>query len=170
MARKKHKTFFGKIVGPIWDTVKQMFIDQYEKADHNILETAINITNLIKDGLRNGILNLIVDTTKTKVDDDILETVNNNIGKVVVAELLLKEVKDDSTPEQVQEIEKQVVDAFGGLSDDDKEEFYTAVAANMTKLLYMARHGEKITFGIAAYYAERSWQAYKKLHEAETAK
>lgn len=165
----EHHTFFGKIVGPVWDALKKVFHDAYENADHVLLSAAVTITNMVKDALNSGVVKFIVDATPTNLDNKLLDVVNANLPKIIAAELLLQSISKDSTATDIQTVEKNILVSFGGLSDGDKEEFYTGVTANTIKLLYDAKHGQKITFATAVEFGEKEYQAYLKLKEAEVA-
>lgn len=162
MSHKVHKTFLGKIFGPIGDAIKSFFAKAWDEADHDILEFSVKVTEALKDGLQSGVVKAIVDNTHTDIDNNILAAVNAYMPKLLADELLLKDINETSTEADVQAIAKQIVDSFGGMSSDDKEQFYTNVSAKIYKLAIQIKNGEHITFGQAAMLVESAYKQWQK--------
>ena len=161
---REHKTFFGKIFGSACDWLK----DQFEAANHDLLEVAINITQLVNDGLKSGVLDGLVSFTSTKIDDAALDLLRTQVPIFLAEELALKNINSATPDTDVRDILTEIVDAFGGLSDDKKEKLYTSVAASAYKLLMLVKEGKKVTFGQAAAMVETAYQAYLKSKEPDT--
>lgn len=161
MSNKVHRTFFGKIFGSAWDSIKSFFSKAWDDADHNLLEFAVVVTQALKNDLQSGVVKFIVDATPTELDNNILQAVNAFLPKLLADELLIKDVKDSSTEADAQEVAKKIVDSFGGLSSDKKEEFYTSVAAKIYVLAMQVKAGAHITFGQAAQLVESAYQEWE---------
>lgn len=161
-----HKTFFGKIFGTAWDSIKSFFSKAWDNADHNLLEFAVQVTQKLKDGLQSGVVQAIVDATPTVLDNNILQAVNAFLPKLLADELLLKDIKDTSTAADVQAAAKEILDSFGGLSDQKKEQFYTSVSAKIYVLVMQIQHNQHITFGQAAQLVESAYQEWKSNQNA----
>jgi hypothetical protein len=161
MSNKVHRTFFGKIFGTAWDSIKGFFSKAWDAADHDLLEFAVQVTQALKDGLQSGVVKAIVDATPTVLDENILQAVNNFLPKLLADELLLKDIHDNSTEADTQDVAKKILDSFGGLSDEKKEEFYTSTSAKIYALAVKIKHGEHITFGQAAQLVESAYQEWK---------
>lgn len=159
----KHKTFFGKIFGGFWDTVKSVF----KKADHTLLEIAIKVTNTVKDALNSGFVDIITKLIPGDIDNKFVDLLKLEVPKILAAELLLKALPEATTETDAQAIGKQLLDAFGGLSDTDKEEFYTSVAAKIFIFINAHKNGEKVTFGQAAQLVEGAYQEWLVLQSKE---
>ncbi len=156
-----HKTFFGKIFGNAWDSIKAFFNKVFQDADHNLLEAAIIITQGVKAALSSGVVADFVKLTPTKVDDDLLAIANQNLPKILASEILLKTLNKDNSEADDQAIITQVVNVFGGLSDAGKEELFTSIAAKVYVLLQQIKSGKKVTFGQAALLVESAWEQYQ---------
>lgn len=157
---REHKTFFGKIFGVAWDSIKSFFQKKFEEADHNLLETAIKITNVIKIALASGTANFLVSLTRTDLDNKILAIANQYLPLILADEIMLHGITIASTEEEVKAAFGKVLDSFGNMSTDKKEEFYTSIAANIYKLYQEIKSGKKITFGEAALLVEAAYQEW----------
>lgn len=161
MSNKVHRTFFGKIFGSAWDSIKSFFSKAWDDADHNLLEFAVVVTQALKDGLQSGVVKFIVDATPTELDNNILQAVNAFLPKLLADELLIKDVKDSSTEADAEAVAKKIVDSFGGLSSENKEKFYTSVAAKIYVLVMQEKHGVHVTFGQGAQLIESAYQEWE---------
>jgi hypothetical protein len=161
MTNKVHKTFFGKIFGTAWDSIKSFFGKAWDAADHNLLEFAVTVTQALKDGLESGIVKAFVDATPTELDETVLRAMNVYVPKLLAAELLIKDVDENSTEADAQDVAKKILDSFGGLSSERKEEFYTKVSAKIYVMAMQIKHGQHITFGQAAQLVESAYQEWK---------
>jgi hypothetical protein len=158
MAKNKHHTFLGKIFGSAWDWVKE----KLAKADDKLLDVAIHITNLVKDALNSGVVDIITAAIPGTLDDKLVAIVREKIPLILSKELLLKAVGTPATEEEAKALTEELLAGFGVLSDADKAEFYTTVAAKVYMFLHEHEHGEKVTFGEAASLAEDMYQAWLK--------
>lgn len=158
----KHKTFFGKIFGSAWDSIKGFFNKLFKEADHDLLQTAIIITEGLKAALQTGVIRTFVQLTPTKVDDNLLQIANDNLPKLLASEQLLQVLKTGATEADAEVILTTIVDNFGGLSDKGKEELYTSIAAKFYVLVMEIKNGKKITFGKAALLIESAWEEYQQ--------
>lgn len=157
---KTHKTFFGRIFGSAWDSIKAFFDKIFEEANHELLEAAIITTQALKAALQSGVVTAFVKMTPTKVDDTLLEIANKNLPKILASEILLKSLNPSNTEADNQAIIKQIVDQFGGLSDAGKEELFTSIAAKIYVLFQQIKSGKKVTFGKASVLVETAWEEY----------
>lgn len=158
---REHKTFFGKIFGTAWDSVKVFFNKLFEEADHDLLQVCILLTEGIKAGLKSGVVTSFVNLTPTKVDDKLLAIANENLPKLLASEQLLQMLNANTTEADTETILKKIVDNFGGLSDKGKEELYTSIAAKFYALV-MGLKGKKITFGQSVLLIESAWEEYQQ--------
>lgn len=155
-----HKTFFGKIFGTAWDSIKGMFQKTIEAANHDFLQAAILVTNVVKTALSSGAAQFLVDLTKTDIDNKLLATANQYLPVLLADEIMLQGITTASTEEEVQAAYGKVLDSFGKMSDSKKEEFYTSLAANIYKVYQEIESGKKITFGEAALLVETAYQEW----------
>lgn len=158
---KQHKTFFGKIFGTAWDSIKGFFSDLFEKADHDILQFVILATNEIKQGLQTGIIPVIVGMTETTKDDDLLAIANENLDKVIADAAILSGLSPTSTAEDFKAIAAKVLASFGVMADDTKAQLYTTISAKLYILYMKKKHNVDVSFGKAASLAEAGWQEFQ---------
>lgn len=149
----KHKTFFGKIFGWIGDL--------FHDANQSFLETAVTVTQTIKNVLSSPVVDIITGLIPSNVDNSIVSILRDKLPLIIADELLLRQFTSMPADEaSAQAMAKKLVDSFGGLSDEKKEEFYTSVAAKIYILLQQAKSGVKVTFGQAAALVESAYQAW----------
>jgi len=154
----QHHTFFGKLFGWIGDL--------FHNANHTFLQTAIDVTQAVKDGLNSGIVDLVTGLIPGNIDNEIVTILRKNLPIILADEMLLQGINENSTEADVQALAKKIVDSFGGFSTDRKEEFYTSVAAKIYKLLKQVKDGQKVTFGEAASLAESMYQSWLQSQQA----
>lgn len=155
MPRKKHKTFFGKIFGSLWDFIKSPF----DNADHTLLEIAIVVTNKVKNFLNSGVVDILTSVIPGNIDDTLVEILKKKVPIILADQLALKSLSDPNVDPK--DVAKELIDTFGGIPDEKKEKFYTTVAAEVFIFLQQHKNGEKITFGQAAAFVETAYQAWK---------
>lgn len=160
-----HKTFFGKIFGSAWDSIKSFFNKIFEEANHDFLEASILITQGLKVALQTGAVKDFVSLTPTKIDDDLLNIANENLPKILASEILLKSLNPDNSDADNQAVIKKIVDTFGGLSDAGREELFTHIAAKIYVLFQQIKSGKKVTFGQAALLVESAWEEFQASHQ-----
>lgn len=163
MAREHH-TFFGKTFGWLWDQIKTVFKD----ADHGFLEIAVTLTNKIKNALNSKAVDFLTSIIPGDLDDKIVDFLKAKVPILLADELMVQAAGVPATEEEAQALAEKLVDSFGGLSDIDKEEFYTAIAAKVYIFLHEHSHGEKVTFGQAARFVETAYEAWLESQKDET--
>lgn len=156
----QHKTFFGKIFGSAWDSIKSVFQKQWDAADHNLLEFAIKVTNVLKIACQSGTATFLTDLTKTDLDNEALAIANKWLPVVLADEIMLQGINSASSQEDVQAAFGKVLDSFGKFTSDQKEKFYTSVAAQIYKVAVEVKSGQKITFGEAAKLVESAFEQW----------
>ena len=156
----QHKTFFGKTIGTVWDSISGFFKKQWDDADHNALEAVIKITNVLKIACQSQTATFLTDLTKTDLDNEALAIANKWLPVVLADELMLQGINSASTQDEVQAVFGKVLDSFGKFTSDQKEKFYTSVAATMYKVYQEIKSGQKITFGQAASLVEKAFEEW----------
>lgn len=157
---KVHKTFFGKTIGRVFDAVKKAFNKVFGKDSKGLLKAAILVTNSVKTVLENPITGLLVEVTPTGVDNKLLAIANAWIPKILAEELLLQRINTVETEAEVKQIFIEAIDTFGKLTDQDKEQLYTTLAAKLYIIYNQVQDGKKVTFGQAAKLVEEAFQAW----------
>lgn len=153
----KHKTILGKLFGWIGDL--------FHNANKDLLQVAIDVTNAAKAALNSGIVDIATALIPGHLDDNIVSALRLKLPVILADELLIKSAGTLSTEQDAKELAKKLVDSFGGLSDEGREEFYTSVAAKIYIFLQKHLHGEKVTFGEGASLAESMYQSWLKSKE-----
>jgi hypothetical protein len=125
------------------------------------LQLAIDTTNTLKTGLNSGLLDLAVSLTPTDVDNEVLAALRKEIPVILADEMLVQSTGYPATEQAAQDLAKKLVDSFGLMKDEKKEELYTSVAAQVYIFLQSHAHGEKVTFGQAASLAESFYEDWK---------
>lgn len=156
---KIHKTFFGKTIGVAFDAVRKVIKNLFGKK--GLLEAAVVVTNSVKVALENPITELLVSISPTGIDDKLLKIANEWVPKILAEELLLQKINEVETEEEVKEIFIKIINTFGTLTDQDKEQLYTTLAAKLYIVYEQVREGKKVTFGQAAKLVEEAFQAWK---------
>lgn len=149
-----HHTFFGKIFGWIGDL--------FHNANKDFLQIAIDITEAAKAGLLSGIADFISKLIPGDVDDKIVAFLKEKVPVLLADELMIQAAGLPATEEEAKALAIKLIDSFGGLSDIDKEQFYTSVAAKIYIFLKAHMNGEKVTFGEGAALAESFYRAWIK--------
>lgn len=153
----KHKTFFGKIFGWIGDI--------FQKANKAFLQAAVEVTSKIKDALNLGVVDLITSVIPGTLDDKVVAFLRQKLPVLLAKELLLQNVGTPATEEEAQALAKNLIEGFGVLTDEDKEQFYTTIAAKIYIFLKAHEKGEKVTFGEAAALVESAYKSWLQLKE-----
>lgn len=151
-----HHTFFGKTFGWLWDQIKLAFT----AGDGSFLEIAIKLTNKVKDALNSKAIDFITSLIPGDLDNKIAEILKAKLPIIIADELLIQAAGAPATEEEAKALALQLVDSFGGLSDLEKEQFYTSIAAKVYIFLHEHAHGEKVTFGQAARFVETAYEAW----------
>lgn len=127
-------------------------------ANGSFLQTAIDITNVVKNALQSKLIDFLTSVIPGTVDDKIVAILRANVPILLADELLLQQVGAPATEADAQALATKLVDAFGTLNDAAKEKFYTSIAAEIYIFLQQHQNGVKITFGQAATLAESFYQ------------
>ena len=157
---RDHTTFFGRIFGTAWDSVISFFKKKFKDADHGLLEVAITVTNVVKQVLSSGAANFLVSLTPTDIDDKLLATLNKQLPIILANEIMIQGINQASTEEEVKSVFSKVLDSFGLMTDADKEQFYTSIAAKIYIVFQELKSGKKISFGEAALLVESAYQEW----------
>lgn len=159
----EHKTFFGKLLAGdftgAWQDIKNFVKKIWEDADHKAIDASITITEFIKNALDNSEVNILVALTPTKTDDEVLAFMKENAVKVLSNEMLLKEITPESSADEIQQTLNKIIDTYGGLNDEDKQQLFTSIAANLYRLYLDIKAGKKVTFGTSAVLVESGFKA-----------
>jgi hypothetical protein len=142
-----------------------VIVDLFHKANKEFIDSAITITNTVKTLLSSPVTDWAVQLTSTPVDDKILAWARVKLPLILAAELGFKDLNADSSAEAVQAFMVQAIGIFGGLSDAQKEELWTSIAAQIYKQLEADLADKTISFGEAASLIETGWKAWQKLHD-----
>lgn len=157
-----HKTFFGKLLagdfGGAWQDIKTFVKKIWEDANHDVIDASITVTDFAKAALENATLNTLVNLTPTEKDDEILAFMKLNLAKILSSEFLINTLTPDSTVEEIQNALQTVLDQYGILKDEDKQQLYTSIAANLYRLYLDIKQGKKISFGTAALLVESGFK------------
>lgn len=152
----EQKTGLGKFLTFKW--VGKIF----SHVDDKLIDAAVKITEGVKRILDSPIADWVTSAIPGDLDDKIVEWARPELAKIVASNLLLKNVIDDPTEENMKELAESIRIAFGGKTDDEKGKFFTNVAGDLGKFFH-DQAGTKITFGEAAAEAEILWQELQKL-------
>ncbi len=154
------KTGVGKLLTFRW--LKKLY-----KKIRPSAEAAVRITEAIKDFLSSPLTDLITDIIiPGQVDNAIVDFIRPKLPQIIGAELLIKNLPDNPTEEDVRELTSQIVEAFGTLPESKKGKFYSNVVGEIT-LFISEQRGTVITFGEAVGLGEEIYQEWKKLKENE---
>lgn len=148
-----HKTWFGHIFGTAWDAVKSVFSGQ------SLQDIAIKITELVKNALNTKAADFILNLIPGHLDDDIANILKQNLPIILADELLVKASGLPATQEQGAALATKLIDSFGGLTDKQKERFFTSFAAEI--FIFLQNHkGQKITWGEAASEVQTAYKLW----------
>lgn len=153
----KHHTFFGKLFGWIGDI--------FHSANQSFLEIAVTITQAVKDALNSNLVDFLTKVIPGDVDDKIVAILREKVPILLADELMIQAAGVPATEEEAQALATKLLESFGGLKDDQKEEFYTKVAAKIYIFLQAHKNGERVTFGQAAALVESAYQSWLKSKE-----
>lgn len=161
----EHKTFFGKLLHGEFESafgdLKRWLKDIWENANHDVIDLAITLTDLTKTVLNNKAVDQFITFTKSTVDNDMAQFLRSNVVTISADLLLIKGVEESTNEEELQKVAQQIVNSFGGLSDEQKEVFYTSLAAKLYIVYQKVKAGEKVTFGEAAALVEGAFKSSK---------
>ncbi len=153
------KTKFGKFLTFRW--LKKAF----SHVDDGLVYAALKITNGVKEVIDSPVLDWVTTSIKGDLDDKLLAGARKILPKIIAAELLLPDIIEDPTQEEIEALGAKIREAFGGLPEDKKGKFFTSVCAEIS-MFFHEQKGTKITFGEAAHEGEKLWKMYKEFKEA----
>lgn len=146
--------FFQKLFAFKFKWIGKLF----SNANHNFLQAAIDITNVVKVALQSKLVDFLTSVIPGTVDDKIVAILRTNVPILLADELLLQQVGAPATEADAQALATKLIDSFGKLSDGDKEKFFTSIAAQTYIFLQQHQNGQHVTFGEAATLAESFYQ------------
>ena len=135
----------------------------FSKSNKPLLKAAIDITNIVKTALNSGIADIITSITPTTLDDKGLQIVKAKLPSILAAELLIYNVKEDMTQEEVSDLLNQILKVFDTLDEDRKAKFYTSVGAELYLFLSKRIKGQKFTFAEAVLLVEDTYRKWLNL-------
>lgn len=135
----------------------------FSKSNKPLLKAAIDITNVVKTALNSGIADIITSITPSTLDDKALQIVKSKLPSILAAELLIYNIKEDMTQEEVSDLINQILKVFGTLDEDRKAKFYTSVGAELYLFLSKRIKGQKFTFAEAVILVEDAYRKWLNL-------
>lgn len=137
--------------------------------EQKVIPIAIAVTEGIKTALESGVPDFIAKFVETifpqvhGLPDDLLKIMKENITKVLAAELAVKGLDGTPTPEQIQDFENKILEAFG--LHDDKSKLYTEVAVRIAKDVdaFIQGGNQDRTFGQWVTFIEKEYVSIKAL-------
>lgn len=133
----------------------------FKSANKHLLQVAIDVTNTVKAALNSGVVDIITGLIPGTVDNNIVALLRAQLPVILADELLLQSAPSITTQPEAQDLAKKLVDSFGLMSDTDKEQLYTSVAARIFIFLQAHKNEQKITFGQGAALVEGFYEDWK---------
>ena len=130
----------------------------FHNANHPFLQTAIDVTNAVKNALNSGFVDIATMVIPGSIDDKIVATLRQQVSILLADEMLIQSSGSPATEQEAEDLSKKLIDSFGLMTDIKKEELYTSVAARIYIFLQNHEHGEKVTFGEGATLVEGFYQ------------
>lgn len=130
----------------------------FHNAHKPFLQAAIDITNAVKNGLNSGLIDFAVNVIPGTVDNTIVDILRKEVPIILADEMLVQAAGAPATEEDAKALATKLIDSFGAMSDQKKEQLYTSVAAQIYIFLQQHSNGQKVTFGQAATLAEGFYQ------------
>lgn len=150
-------TFFGKIfhwIGQLFTSAKKEW-----------LQVAVLTTKTVKDILNSPVTDIVAAMIPGKSDDVAIAFLRKIVPQILAKELAIMELTDASTEAEIEQAMRDIVAAFTKLSDDDKAELYTKLAAKIYMFTMREASGDKVSFGEAAALVESAYQTWLKAKE-----
>lgn len=141
------------------------------QGEQKVIPIAIAITEGVKTALDSGVPDFIAKFVETifpqvhNLPDELLSVIKENIVKVLSAELAIQALQGTPTPEQIQEFEAAVLNAFG--LHDKKSKLYMEMAVQIAQDVDAFTKGGTVNNTFAQWVIEIE-QEYQKMKQLET--
>ena len=141
--------------------------------EQKVIPIAIAVTEGVKTALESGVPDFIAKFVETifpqvhGLPEQLLKVIKDNIVKVLAAELAIKAIEGTPTPEQIQEFEAAVLNAFG--LHDKKSKLYTEMAVQIAQDVdaFIKGGNQDRTFAEWVRFIEDEYQKMKNIDAAE---
>lgn len=147
----------------IFTKIGQWFAKTFSSVLQDADKIAIAITEGFKTAMVTGVVGWIAELldglTKSQVPTEIVTLIQNNIDKVLAAELAIQGLPASPTAADILTFEQAVLKAFGVTSSTSK--LYTTLAAQIYGIIQaQAQAGTKFTFAELVDDVEAAYQDY----------
>lgn len=148
------QSFFSKLFAFKFHWVAKLF----HASRQEFVQASVDITTVINNGLKNKLVDFITALIPGSVDNTIVDVLRKEVPLILAEELLIQDVGTVATQQDAEVLASKMIDVFGGLKDEKKQQLFTSVAARIYIFLKDHSNGEKVTFGEAAVLVEAFYQ------------
>lgn len=127
---------------------------------------AVAITEQVQKGLQSGIFFgvavIVDDTFHTHLGEEVVNFLNNNIHKLVAAELAIEGLPDNPTQADIEAFAERISEAIAGKDLTGKSKLWTSLGAQITGIIETQVNGkEPITYAVLVADVEQAFNDYK---------
>lgn len=128
--------------------------------------TAITLTEEIQKGLKSGTIKNVAQIVQTVlpvtgvIPEKIVESLEKIIPKVLAVQLVLKDLPDEPTIDDLQKFSDSIFQAFGAM--ENKSKLWTTMAAEIYESIQFHLEDKKYTFAECVIDVEKAWKLYQK--------
>ena len=143
------------------------FANLFKSLKHNAAEAAVTITEGVKAFAASpvaGVLTTIAGKVLgSGIPAEVLKLINDNINKVLAAELAIVGLPDNPTEQDILDFETRVVTAITGVAPEKWSKFITSFAAQVYGIIKAHVDGKtSLTFAQLVADVEHAWQDYQQ--------
>lgn len=145
--------------------LKRWFSNLWKGVKNASSKTAITITEEIQKGLKSGKINTVAQIIQTalpaagRLPEQVVKSLEVVIPKVLAVQLVLRDLPDNPTIDDLQKFSDNVLTAFGAV--DDKSRLWTTMAAEIYKSIQSHLEDKKYTFAECVIDVEKAWRLYQ---------
>lgn len=159
-------------LGVAASAVGHFFADAFKWVEKDGAKIALSIIEEFKtftDNPSTGfIVGLLDELTKSHIPTDILAAIKDKLPDALAVTLAVQGLPADPTEQDIQDLEKRILDAFGVTAD--KSEFYSRLGARIISIIRSnTMPGQTFTFAVLANDLEKAYQAYLTAKNGDTA-
>ena len=147
--------------------IKEWFKKFWPKFKNFACNTSVLITEEIQKGLKNGTIKSVAQVVEAifpitgKIPEEVVIALEKVVPKVLAVQLVLKDLPENPTIQDLEKMTDSVLQAFGAL--DDKSKLWTTLAAEIYSSVQLHMSDKKYTFAECVIDVEKAWRAFQKI-------
>jgi len=137
----------------------------FKSITHDAAKVAVAITEQVQSGLKSGLFfgvaTIVDDIFHTHLGADVVAFLNNNIHKLVSAELAIEGLPDNPTSADIEAFAARIAEAISGRDQTGKSKLWTTLAAQIAHIIEtQVNVKEPLSFAQLVKDVEEAYQDY----------